>query len=85
MSALPSAADNDQGDANVGFIPLTDKDGVTRGAPECSSGRIAGSASSPYLAEQFPDPANYFPVLLKVSPVNLLRELRKKSLQRSRF
>jgi hypothetical protein len=38
-----------------------------------------------YLAEQFPDPANFFPVLRKVFPVSLLRELREKSLQRSGF
>jgi hypothetical protein len=38
-----------------------------------------------YLAEQFPDPANFFPVVRKVFPVSLLRELRDKSLQRSGF
>ena len=32
-----------------------------------------------YVAEQFPDPANFFPVPRKAFPVNLLRELRKKS------
>jgi hypothetical protein len=34
---------------------------------------------------EFPDPASFFPVLGKNFPVNLLRELREKSLQRSRF
>jgi hypothetical protein len=38
-----------------------------------------------YVAEQFPDPANFFPVPRKAFPVNLLRELRKKSLQCSGF
>jgi hypothetical protein len=37
------------------------------------------------LAEQFPDLANFFPVLRKGFPVNLLREFREKSLQRSGF
>jgi hypothetical protein len=38
-----------------------------------------------YLAEQFPDLANFFPVLRKIFPVNLPRDLREKSLQRSGF
>ena len=37
------------------------------------------------LAEQFPDLANFFPVPPNAFPVNLLRELRKKSLHRSGF
>ena len=44
-----------------------------------------GDADMTYLAEQFPDPANFFPVLRKIFPVNLLRELLEKSLQRSSF